>query len=54
MSLPKFYGTIKVHKDMKLRPITSNAGNIVGSNLNKITNKILSQIFPPNYQMIIF
>lgn len=48
MLLPKFYGTIKIHKDMKLRPITSNAGNTVGSNLNHIANKILSKVFPPN------
>lgn len=53
MLLPRFYGTIKIHKDMKIRPITSNAGNVVGSNLNKVANKILSIIFPPNENHVI-
>lgn len=44
--LPRFYGTIKVHKECKIRPITSNAGLTVGSTLNKIMNVILTNVFP--------
>lgn len=53
MLLPRFYGTIKVHKDMKIRPITSNAGNVVGSSLNKVANEILSHFFPPSENHVI-
>lgn len=48
MALPKFYGTIKIHKGNKLRPITSNAGNTVGATLNTIFNDMLTSIFPTN------
>lgn len=47
MGLPKFYATIKIHKENKIRPITSNAGFTVGATLNKFFNKILGVIFPP-------
>lgn len=46
MELPKFYATIKVHKNNRIRPITSNAGNIVGANLNLVFKKILLGVFP--------
>lgn len=48
MQLPKFYVTIKVHKNNSVRPITSNAGDTVGANLNGVFNKILIRIFPPS------
>lgn len=47
MLLPKFYVTIKVHKNNAVRPITSNAGNTVGATLNGVFNRILMEVFPP-------
>lgn len=46
--LPKFYATIKIHKNNTIRPITSCAGNTVGAKLNHVFNGILTEIFPPN------
>lgn len=47
MELPKFYGTIKIHKNNAIRPITSAAGNTVGAKINGAFNKILTVVFPP-------
>lgn len=46
MLLPKFYATIKIHKNNKIRPITSNAGDTVGATLNRFFNIILTYVFP--------
>lgn len=46
MQLPRFYATIKAHKDNKLRPITSNAGDVVGATLNNIFKQMLTEVFP--------
>lgn len=53
MILPKMYGNIKTHKENKIRPITSNAGNTVGAQLNNILNELLTVIFPVNDRHIL-
>lgn len=48
LQLPKFYVTIKIHKGNTVRPITSNAGDTVGANLNRVFNKMIMSVFPPS------
>lgn len=53
MKLPVLYGVIKPHKNNKIRPITSNAGNVVGQKTNNILKEILTEIFPPSNQHVL-
>lgn len=48
MTLPKFYATVKIHKQNAIRPITSCAGNTVGAVLNRVFNELLTVVFPPS------
>lgn len=45
LSLPIFYGVIKIHKDYKIRPITSTSG-AVGSITSKALQTMIAQLFP--------
>lgn len=48
LQLPKFYATIKIHKNNGIRPITACAGDTVGATLSCAFNKMLTLIFPPS------